>query len=97
MARKRTLSTTAGKVSNTFVVEIERLVNESEKTQTDIADQIGYTNQNMITMFKRGVTRVPEDKVVPLAIALGGHGGDDENDPSQQGGAILGKGTTHGV
>ncbi|WP_158743645.1 hypothetical protein [Acidisphaera sp. L21] len=51
--------------------EIKRLINACPKTQTEIAFEIGYGNQNLITMFKRGVTRVPEDKIVPLATALG--------------------------
>ena len=58
-----------------FVRELERLINASDKTQTDIAEEIGYDNVNMITMFKSGRTRVPMEKVVPLCEALGADGG----------------------
>ena len=58
------------KKDNAFVRELERLINLSPKTQIDIAEEIGYDNHNMMTMFKRGSTRVPLDKVVPLALAI---------------------------
>ncbi len=32
--------------------------------------EMGYPNANILTMFKRGTTRVPLDKVVPIANAL---------------------------
>ena len=37
----------------------------------EIARDLGYENSNVITMFKRGTTRVPLEKVVPLALAVG--------------------------
>jgi transcriptional regulator with XRE-family HTH domain len=41
------------------------------KTQREIADEIGYDNPNMISMFKRGEAKVPLDKIPQLAKALG--------------------------
>lgn len=41
------------------------------KTQREIADEIGYDKPNMISMFKRGETKVPLDKIPQLAKALG--------------------------
>ena len=70
MERVKQAISEPGKISNPFVVEIERLINDSDQTQSDLAHAIGYANPNLITMFKRGVTRVPEDKVIPLANAL---------------------------
>lgn len=39
--------------------------------QKDIAEALGYDNPNVITMFKQGKTRVPLNKVGPLATVLG--------------------------
>lgn len=43
----------------------------SEKSQREIAAEISYENPNVITMFKQGQTKVPMNKVGPLAKALG--------------------------
>jgi hypothetical protein len=40
------------------------------KTQKDIAVEIGYDKPNIITMFKQGLTKVPINKVGPLAKAI---------------------------
>lgn len=45
-------------------------INKSEKTQRQIAQEIGYTKPNIITMFKQGLTKLPLEKVGPLAKAL---------------------------
>lgn len=42
----------------------------SEKNQRKIAYEIGYEKPNMISMFKRGETKVPLDKIPALAKAL---------------------------
>ncbi|CAB4122241.1 HTH_XRE domain containing protein [uncultured Caudovirales phage] len=39
--------------------------------QKDIADALGYTKPNIITMFKQGLTKVPIEKVGALAKVLG--------------------------
>ena len=41
-----------------------------EKTQREIAAEVGYEKPNMISMMKRGEVRIPQDKVLPLARAL---------------------------
>lgn len=46
------------------------LINNSEKTQRQIAQEIGYTKPNIITMFKQGLTKLPLEKIGPLAKAL---------------------------
>ncbi|MDP2152230.1 MAG: helix-turn-helix transcriptional regulator [Methylotenera sp.] len=46
-------------------------INSSEKTQRQIALEIGYTKPNIITMFKQGLTKLPLEKIWPLANALG--------------------------
>ena len=40
------------------------------KNQREIAAEIGYDKPNMISMFKRGETKVPLDKIPLLAKAL---------------------------
>lgn len=41
------------------------------KTQKDIASDLGYEKPNIITMFKQNKTKVPIDKIKPLAISIG--------------------------
>ena len=50
---------------------IEQQIAISGKSQKAIAAECGYTNSNMITMFKQGTTKVPLDKVAAMAAALG--------------------------
>ncbi len=42
-------------------------ITHSGKTQKLIADELGYDNPNIITMFKQGSSPVPLKKVGPLA------------------------------
>lgn len=46
------------------------LIEASDKTQKQLAEELGYENANIITMFKQGLTRIPLNKVGPLAKAL---------------------------
>ena len=41
------------------------------KSQKEIADELGYTKPNIITMFKQGITKVPVHKAPALAKAIG--------------------------
>ena len=50
---------------------LSRKIDESNKTQKEIAAETGYGNPNIMTMFKNGSTKVPLNTVGPLAIALG--------------------------
>jgi len=43
---------------------------KGEKTQRDIAVEVGYEKPNIISMFKRGEAKVPLDKIPALARAL---------------------------
>lgn len=43
---------------------------ESDKTQREIAQECGFENPNIITMFKQGQTKLPINRVGPLAKAL---------------------------
>lgn len=47
------------------------LIDNSPLTQREIAQEVGYTNPNIITMFKQGITKVPVEKVPAFAEALG--------------------------
>jgi hypothetical protein len=46
-------------------------IENSGKTQRQIADEVGYENANIITMLKQGTTKVPFNKVGPLSKAMG--------------------------
>jgi hypothetical protein len=46
------------------------LIDQSSLTQTEIAQKLGYPRPNIITMFKQGSTRVPLNKIGPLARIL---------------------------
>ena len=41
-----------------------------DKTQRQIADECGLENANVITMFKQGSTKLPLNRIGPLAKAL---------------------------
>ncbi len=41
-----------------------------DKTQREIAEACGFDNPNIITMFKRGYTKLPINRIAPLAKAL---------------------------
>ena len=56
--------------TNPFVDTIAPLIECSGLSQTEIARKLGYSNPNMITLFKTGRTRVPAGKVAPLAYLL---------------------------
>ncbi len=53
-----------------FRRHVAALIARSGKSQKEIAISLGYCNANIITMFKTGDTRVPPEKVVPLARVL---------------------------
>lgn len=42
----------------------------SDKTQREIANECGFDNPNIITMFKTGATKVPLSRIGTLAKAL---------------------------
>jgi transcriptional regulator with XRE-family HTH domain len=44
---------------------------ESDKTQREIAEECGFLTPNIITMFKKGDTKVPINRIGSLAKALG--------------------------
>lgn len=49
---------------------LTRKIDESSKTQKEIAIEIGYESPNIITMFKTGDTKLPLAVVGPMARAL---------------------------
>lgn len=49
---------------------VSALLEVSEKSQRQIAEEIGYDRPNIIAMFKMGATKVPLTKIGPLAKAL---------------------------
>ena len=62
-----------------FAAMLEEAINDpSAPKQVELANKLGYTNGNVLTMFKRGTTRLPLDKVVPMAQALSKDPGVDE-------------------
>ena len=49
---------------------LTRKIDESGKTQKEIATEIGYDAANVITMFKQGLTKLPLNTVGPIARVL---------------------------
>ena len=45
-------------------------INECGKSQIEIAQACGWPKPNIVTMIKQGTTRLPIDKIGPLAKAL---------------------------
>lgn len=43
----------------------------SGRTQREIAEEIGYQKSNIISMMRAGQTKVPIEKIPPMAKALG--------------------------
>lgn len=56
---------------NAFTRRLIALLEKSSKTQKEIAEDLGYPRPNIVTMFKTGTTRVPIEKVPPLAFSTG--------------------------
>jgi transcriptional regulator with XRE-family HTH domain len=50
---------------------LEQQIAMSEKSQKEIAEACGYDKPNIITMLKQGSTKLPINKVGPMAKALG--------------------------
>lgn len=46
-------------------------IEQSPKSQLEIAEEAGFETPNIITMFKQGKTKIPLIRVGPLALALG--------------------------
>lgn len=55
------------KVAEYLTVQIDI----SPLKQREIAEKLGYTQANMISMLKMGLTKLPLEKVPPMANALG--------------------------
>lgn len=64
--------TTQGKDVSRLAKLISDRIEELKGTrsQRDIAEMVGYNNQNMITMIKQGTAKVALDRVPALAEAL---------------------------
>jgi hypothetical protein len=69
------MSTTAAQRSS-FPRRLDDAIHLSDLTDEQFAQQLGYTNANIITLFRKGMTRLPLDKVVPTARLLGLHPGE---------------------
>lgn len=66
--------TTRGKESlskSSFADYIASQIDISDKSQKDMARELGYDNPNIITMFKKGITKIPINKVPKFADVLG--------------------------
>ncbi len=53
-----------------FHTVLANLIDASPLTQTEIATRLGYDRPNLITMFKQGSTKVPVNRIGPLARIL---------------------------
>ena len=70
MAKKPYADTRMAKFLDTRLLELKH-----KKTQAEIAEEAGFVNPNMVTMIKKGATKLPIDRVPALAKAL-------ESDPA---------------
>ncbi|MEO8243091.1 MAG: helix-turn-helix transcriptional regulator [bacterium] len=66
MPKKPFADTRLAKFVDAQVLELKH-----RKSQAEIAEEAGFVNQNMITMIKKGSTKLPLDRVPALAEALG--------------------------
>jgi predicted XRE-type DNA-binding protein len=57
-------------VASYLTSQIDLVVGSGEKTQKQIAAELGYTKPNIITMFKQGLTNLPINKVELMAKAI---------------------------
>lgn len=55
----------------TFAEYIAFQIDNSDKKQKEIARELEYDNPNIITMFKKGITKVPINKIPKFADVLG--------------------------
>lgn len=51
----------------TFIAE---RIEATGKVQRHIAEKVGFESPNIITMIKKGITKLPLDKIGPMAKAL---------------------------
>ena len=65
MATKPYADTRLAKFLETRMLELKH-----KKTQAEIAEEAGFVNPNMLTMIKKGSSKVPVDRVPALAAAL---------------------------
>jgi hypothetical protein len=63
-------NTKSTRMSDYLSERIDRI--SSEKSQRDIANEVGYDRGNIISMMKTGETKVPLDKIPLLAKAVNG-------------------------
>jgi transcriptional regulator with XRE-family HTH domain len=62
--------TAYGVKKGTFANYLANQIRISEISQKDIAEALGYESANIVSMFKKGLTKVPIEKVPALAKAL---------------------------
>ena len=70
MAKKPYQETRLAKFLEARLLELKH-----KKTQAEVAEEAGFVNPNMVTMIKKGSTKLPIDRVPALAQAL-------ESDPA---------------
>jgi len=56
--------------SRTAAEFLAEKIDSSEKTQRELADEIGFECVNMISMLKTGTAKVPLNRVAAIALAL---------------------------
>lgn len=50
---------------------LTKAIEDSELTQREVADRVGFKNANIISMMKTAETRVPLERIPALAATLG--------------------------
>jgi transcriptional regulator with XRE-family HTH domain len=69
-ATKGTVRRSKGAREITVAEYINGLIELSDKTQAQIAQEAGFQKPNIISMIKQGATKLPVSKVAPMARAL---------------------------
>lgn len=57
--------------TSSFAEYLEAQMRLSDRTQKEMAEELGYENPNIMTMFKKGLTKVPITKLPQMADTLG--------------------------
>lgn len=62
---------TSSNLRETVAKFLARHIDASNKSQLEIAAEVGFQRPNILSMIKKGVTNVPVSRVPALATALG--------------------------
>lgn len=65
------MTTTKKAIAMNVAEYLTLMIEASNKLQSEIAKEVGFEKPNVITMIKKGQTKLPLAKVGPMARSLG--------------------------